>query len=278
MSVNLVRRGLALALTTLLAIGSAHAQSAAPADVHRENVDATQYPWSAIGKLYNETGGSCTAVIIARDKVLTAAHCIFNYRTQRFIPAASLHFLAGYHVGRYAAHARVAAYTIGQGFDALHYDQTSSADWAILTLTEMLSADVQSLKLMPGFSPSGSKAVIAGYPEDRAFAMTADSDCEVRDTIDGGRLFLHTCRGINGYSGAPILVGAADNKIEIAGIQIATLQSDGTQKVLAVPAHTIALAMMNEERGAPGLIAGEASGLYAINNMAGSDIGSSAFG
>jgi len=278
MSVNLVRRGLALAFTALLAIGSAHAEDGVRADVHREAVDATQYPWSAIGKLYNETGGACTAVIISRDKVLTAAHCIFNYRTQRFIPAASLHFLAGYHVGHYAAHARVAAYTIGQGFDALNYDATSSADWAILTLTEMLPAGVEPLKLMPGFSPSGAKAVIAGYPEDRAFAMTADSDCEVRDTIDGGKLFLHTCRGINGYSGAPILVGAADNKIEVAGIQIATFQSDGTQKVLAVPAHTIAQAMRDEERGSPGLIAGEASGLYAINNMAGSDISSVAFG
>ena len=88
-----------------------------PLDIHREAVNAAQYPWSAIGKLYNETGGSCTAVIIGRDKVLTAAHCIYNYKTQRFIPAAALHFLAGYHVGQYAAHARVATYEFGAGFD-----------------------------------------------------------------------------------------------------------------------------------------------------------------
>ena len=148
----------------------------------------------------------------------------------------------------------------------------------MLTLTERLPAGIEPLRLSADFSQTGTKAVIAGYPQDRAFAMTADADCELREPIEQGRLFLHTCRGIAGYSGAPILIETADNKIEIAGIQIATVQHDGMQKVLAVPAHTIQQALLDEKRGAPGLIAGEAAGLYAINNMAGSDIGTSAFG
>lgn len=242
---------------------AAHAQDAPQADLHRETVDASQYPWSAIGKLYNETGASCTAVIIARDKVLTAAHCIYNERTQHFIPAAALHFLAGYHIGQYSAHARVASYDIGAGFDPQRYDQTSSADWAVLNLSEPLPSGIEPLALSRETSPSGTKAVIAGYPQDRAFAMTADTDCELRESIDVGRLFLHTCRGIAGYSGAPILVRTAQAKLEIAGIQIATLGSEGTQKVVAVPAQTIEQALNGTEPAPPGL--------YAINNMAGSD-------
>jgi hypothetical protein len=31
----------------------------------------------------------------------------------------------GYRTGRYSAHARVASYEIGAGFDPLRYDQTS---------------------------------------------------------------------------------------------------------------------------------------------------------
>jgi protease YdgD len=262
---NFLRCLLMLAVSSISMLAVARAETSPPLDIHREAVDVSQYPWSAIGKLYNETGGAYTAVIISREKVLTAAHCVFNNRTRRFIPAASLHFLVGYRTGQFTAHARAASYEIGSGFDPLRYEETNSADWAVLTLTESLPADIEPLKLSEGSSPSGTKAVIAGYPQDRAFAMTADGDCELREQIDDGRLFLHTCRGINGYSGAPILVSSGDNKIEIAGIQIATFQSDGTQKMVAVPAQTVQQALKADDLNS--------SALYAINNLAGYDDG-----
>ena len=215
---------------------------------HRQNVDELRYPWSAIGKLYNETGGSCSGVAIASDKILTAAHCVFNFRSQRFIPADALHFLLGYRSGHYIMHARVASYEIGPSFDPLRYDATSDVDWAILTITEKLPSDIVPLRLSKTVEPSGTRAVIAGYPQDRAHAMTADSDCELREEIDGGRLLLHTCRGIGGYSGAPILVSAGGNEVQIAGIQIAKFKSGGADKMLAVTAQSIGLASDREFR------------------------------
>lgn len=207
---------------------------------HRDDVDVTRYPWSAIGKLYNETGGSCSGAVIARDKILTAAHCLFNYRTQRFIPASALHFLVGYRTGRYSAHMRVASYEIGAGFDPYRYGQTSDADWAVLTVTEKVPASIEPLKLASELSPRGTKAMMAGYPRDRAHAMTADSDCELREVVDGGRLYLHTCRGIAGYSGAPILIRGEGDEVRVAGIQIAKFEAGGVPTMMAIPAEVIA--------------------------------------
>src|SRR5262245_57247124 len=95
--------------------------------IHREPVDVSAYPWSAIGKLYNEAGGSCTGAMISRDKILTAAHCIYSERTQRLVPAALLHFMVGYRRGQSSVHARVARYETGAGYDPGRWSDTMDA-------------------------------------------------------------------------------------------------------------------------------------------------------
>jgi protease YdgD len=231
---------------------SAFVSTAAVADVgltgsvHRESVDVGSYPWSAIGKLFNESGGACTGAIISRDKILTAAHCVTNARTGQLLPASALHFMVGYSSGQAAVHARVARYETGSRYDPLRWLETMEADWVILTLIENLPEAIAPLKLAQAASPNGTKAIIAGYPQDRAHRMTADRNCELNG--GDGRLVFHTCRGMRGYSGAPILVSGAGNEIEIAGVHIAMSQSDGTKKMLAVPAHAIVWAPAREER------------------------------
>src|SRR5215213_9072308 len=76
---------------------------------------------------------------------------------RRFVRADALHFLVGYRTGRYAAHARIARYEIGPGFNPLRYEQTSDADWAVLTVIERLPAAIEPLRLRRELVPTGTK-------------------------------------------------------------------------------------------------------------------------
>lgn len=49
---------------------------------------SSAYPWSAIGRVQINGGGHCTGALIARDLVLTNAHCIFENGTRRFLGAS----------------------------------------------------------------------------------------------------------------------------------------------------------------------------------------------
>lgn len=222
----------------MLASNAALADADVTGSLHREPVDVASYPWSAIGKLFNEAGGSCTGAIVARDKILTAAHCVTHHRTGRLLPPSSLHFMVGYSGGKATVHARVAGYETGAGYDPLRWSETMDADWVVLTLTENLPAEIAPLKLSRDAVPAGTNATIAGYPQDRAHKMTADRGCEVGHGF--GRMVLHTCRGVRGYSGAPILVGGPDEEIRIAGIHVAMSPGNGSPRMFAVSARSIA--------------------------------------
>jgi protease YdgD len=234
------KRGLPLvAALGFVFISTAHGAAIGPSAPHREAVDEHSYPWSSLGKLTNETGGSCSGAVIARDKILTAAHCVYNFRTRHYIAPSALHFLVGYRTGSYSAHVRFVRYEVGPGFDPQRYSQTSESDWVVLTASEPLPADIEPLRLRTELAPSGTKAVMAGYGQDRAYALTADRDCALGDEIIGGRLLLHTCRGNFGSSGAPILVKSGEGEMQIAGVQIASMGSAGDEQMVAVPAAAI---------------------------------------
>jgi protease YdgD len=237
--VGALSRGLALLVAFAVGMPMAHGAASGPVALHQEDVDQSRYPWSAIGKVTNSTGAECSGVMVASDKVLTAAHCLYNYRGLRFVAPDSIHFLLGYRGGRYSAHARVASYEIGLGFDPQRYQETFDADWALLSLTENLPQAFEPLKLTRESTPIGTKAMLAGYPQDRAEALTADRDCELRERINQGRLVVHTCRSAKGTSGGPILIRSGDGEIRMAGIQVATLRGAGFERMVAVPVQAL---------------------------------------
>jgi len=235
---------LAAALLPDLALISAAGaeESAGPAPA---TVDVTAYPWSAVGKFNNSAGGSCTAVAISRTEVLTAAHCIFNRRTNRFLQAGSLHVLFGYERGNYTHHALVNRYVLGPGYDPTKESKTIASDWAVLTLAAPLPANIRPLPPTSGIPTPGTPLMTAGYARGTSHVMTADESCEALPLAKTSGLIANDCHVAEGASGSPLIV-MDGGSARVAGIEVAIGNQADKDFALAVPVTGIGAALPHQ--------------------------------
>ncbi|MBW8269656.1 hypothetical protein K1J50_09175 [Caldovatus sp. SYSU G05006] len=66
--------------------------------------------------MQTELGARCTGALVGPRLVLTAARCLRGRGGAGMVRPESVHFLLGYHLGGWTAHARVAAFATGAGF------------------------------------------------------------------------------------------------------------------------------------------------------------------
>jgi protease YdgD len=201
-------------------------------------VDVNEFPWSSVSKIYNSARSSCTGSVVAPDKALTAAHCLFNPATRRFLPASSLHLLFGYDKGEYRVHARTASYVISPDYNPANGEAALLEDWALLILTETVPSNTTPIPLAARPAVAGDPIMIGGFSQRHPFKMTADTDCQLQGVAQNG-MVVHNCSVLPGDSGAPVLTGAGKD-IEIIGVQVASAQWNGLQVGVAVPITRIA--------------------------------------
>jgi protease YdgD len=203
-----------------------------------EVVEAKAYPWSAIGKLNNGIGGSCTAVLVSQNYALTAAHCLFSRTTGRYLPAQSVHLIFGYENQQYRDHLHVSAYHIPATYEPKKPYETLASDWALLSITGQPS--VRPLDVSQIHGAIESPLMTAGYSHRISYAMTADRNCRlVGRSHDEGFLY-DSCQTPAGYSGAPVLVQNADKRsFSIAGIHVANQVWQAQAIAIAIPIEAI---------------------------------------
>jgi protease YdgD len=192
----------------------------------RARLDPEKLPWRAVGKLQATSTNLrviCTGTLVGASTVLTAAHCVYNPRTQTSFSPGSVHFLIGYSGGRYAGHAIGVKIETGPGYDPGRAEATMGSDWALVSLDTKLGSADRVLPIVSGSPPVGSYVMLGGYQQDHPLVLMADTECRIIERLvdaNGRHLLRHNCAGTGGVSGAPLLTEKG-GKWYVAGIDSA---------------------------------------------------------
>ncbi len=208
-------------------------------------VDAVEYPWSAIGRV-NAAGRSfCTGFLVSERVVLTAAHCLYDFRNARWWPPRVVHFLAGYQRDSYLKHSRAKSYDVSSDYRPQRNPEIVQTldDWAVVTLAEPVGRDVGWLGILSldrvilrGLKEGQVTTVQAGYRRDRAHALTVGFNCPVPGLFGKGRGILHSCDVVQGGSGSPLLV-FRNGHVSVLGIHtMRALDRNGEEYAGAISA------------------------------------------
>ncbi|OAN52901.1 protease ydgD precursor [Paramagnetospirillum marisnigri] len=194
-------------------------------------MEPAAFPWSAMGRV-NFGIGHCSGTLIGPKLVATAAHCLWNRRTQRPMPASAYTFVAGFDRGEYLKASKVVALHPAPGWQFGDDRQASNSradDWALMELEDPVGDEIGWIALAE--PKTGMTIGVAGYGRDRAFVPLAHLGCRLLEQPRPG-VFYHDCDAVQGESGGPVFAWVGD-QIRLVAINVAVIPSKGEMGVAA---------------------------------------------
>jgi protease YdgD len=207
-------------------------------------------PWRFMGTLRMDSGGTCSATLVGRDVIATAAHCIHG--EDRLNAAAQFESADGTQT------ARVTAYLIDRNFNYRRFnttDEIDGLDWALLRIDQPLGdrfgfANVRSIT-GPG-RPLSTELMQAGYSWDTGGHLSGNLRCRMI-AMHPDNTFAHECDTTRGDSGSGFLVRNG-NGFDLIGVDSNFRSQRGG------PFIYIAVSAASFATQAPGFIAGTTPG------------------
>lgn len=196
--------------------------------------------WQAVGRLNIGARAFCTATLVAPDKVLTAAHCLFDRATGNRVPEEQMTFLAGWRTGRAEAIRGIRATAIEPGFHFTRGETLDrvASDLALLQLDQPIRLpSVQPFAIDSTAPAQGAPVAVVSYARDRSEAPSLQDRCAVLDQRRDGVMVL-SCAIDFGASGAPVFT-TVNGQARIVSVLSAMASSSG---------QTVALGMRLEGR------------------------------